>query len=377
MNVIVLGQFPWNWDKMEGGVESTLTYLVDEMARLPDVRVQVVTCRPEISAPQTRRRGPVKVTYLPRLRLGRITFHRRDIAAIQRVIDAERPDIVHAHGTSVYAGAALQCGLPAVLTVHGVVFRELNYAVNLSQRLRGMLDAYYERRCLRRTKYLIALAPYVRREFAGVTKATTWNIPNAVSGHFFALERKPVPQTILYPGVITPRKAVHELVQAVAIVRRTLPNVRLRIAGEPYYPEYLAKVREIVDREGMEQDVEFLGFQSEDGVLREYAHASVMALASHQETLPAVVQQAMAARLPIVSTAVGGVPDIVEHGKSGLLVSPGDVQGLASALLRVLDNQTLAASLADEARQYAEAHFRADVVAGRVADVYRQILETA
>ncbi len=105
--------------------------------------------------------------------------------------------------------------------------------------------------------------------------------------------------------------------------------------------------------------------------------ASVMALASHQETLPAVVQQAMAARLPVVSTAVGGVPDIVQHGKSGLLVPPGDVQGLAVALLRVLEDQALAASLAEEARRYAEEHFRADVVAANVAGVYRQILEMA
>jgi len=377
VKVLILGQFPSDWERMEGGVESTLVYLVDEMAKLPDVRVQVVTCRPEISAPQTRQRGPARVTYLPRLRLGRITFHRRDITAIQRVIDAEKPDIVHGHGTSVYAGAALQCGLPAVLTVHGVVFRELHYALNLPQRMRGLLDAYYERQCLRRTKYLIALAPYVAREFAGVTQARTWNIPNAVSDRFFALEREPAPQTILFPGVITPRKAVHELVQAVAIVRRTVPNATVRIAGEAYYPEYFAEVQRIVRREGMEQNVQFLGFQSEDGVLREYAMASVMALASHQETLPAVVQQAMAARLPVVSTAVGGVPDIVQHGKSGLLVPPGDVQGLAVALLRVLEDQALAASLAEEARRYAEEHFRADVVAANVAGVYRQILEMA
>jgi glycosyltransferase involved in cell wall biosynthesis len=99
-----------------------------------------------------------------------------------------------------------------------------------------------------------------------------------------------------------------------------------------------------------------------------------MALASHQETLPTVVQQAMAARLPVVSTAVGGVPDIVENERTGLLVSPGDVQGLADALLRVLRNRALADSLAREARAYAEENFHASAVARRVMDVYCQVL---
>ena len=375
MKVMILGQFPMDWSKMEGGVESSLSYLVDELAGREDVQLQLVTCRPEIAEPEVRQRGATRIVYLPRGRLGRITFHRKDIAAICCIVDAERPDIVHGHGTSVYAGAALQCGRPAILTVHGIVFRELQFAVNRAQRLRGLLDAYYERRCLRRTKYLIAIAPYVQREFAGVTKAQTWNIPNAISPAFFALERDAEPNTILFPGVVTPRKAVDELIRAVALVRRALSDVRLRIAGETkHYPGYVASVHRLIAQENLESNVQFLGFQTEGGVLQEYARSAVMALASHQETLPTVVQQAMAARLPVVSTAVGGVPDIVENERTGLLVSPGDVQGLADALLRVLRNRALADSLAREARAYAEENFHASAVARRVMDVYCQVL---
>jgi glycosyltransferase involved in cell wall biosynthesis len=376
VKVLILGQFPWDWQRMEGGVESTLLYLVDELAVLPDTQVQVIACHPWIATPEVRERGAVRVHYLPRQRRGRITGYREDIAAIQRIIDAERPDIVHGHGTSVYAGAALQCGRPAVITAHGIVFRELNYAMNLAGRLRGMLDASYERRCIARARYLIAIAPYVQREFGATVRGRIWNIPNAIADGFFAIEPKPTPDTILYPGVVTPRKAVDELIEALSLVHESVPDVQLRIAGETrYYPGYVARVRQIVVEKGLEANVQFLGFQSEDGILREYASASVLALASHQETLPVSVQQAMATGLPVASTAVGGVSDIMVHEKSGLLVKPGDMRALADAMLRLLQDQPLAQSLAARARQYAEANFRASVVARRVRDVYQEILD--
>jgi glycosyltransferase involved in cell wall biosynthesis len=72
---------------------------------------------------------------------------------------------------------------------------------------------------------------------------------------------------------------------------------------------------------------------------------------------------------------VGGVSDIMVHEKSGLLVKPGDMRALADALLRLLQDQPLAQSLAARARQYAEANFRASVVARRVRDVYQEILD--
>ena len=375
MKVLILSPFPLDWDKPKGGIESTLQYFLDGVGERRDVELHVVTSLPAVPAPQVRQRGPVRITYLPRRRRGRMIFYRQDFAAIRQVVEHERPDLVHAHGTTFYAGAALASGVPAVITAHGIVFRELRYSSGWSEKGRTLWDALYERCCVRRARYLIAIAPYVQREFAKVTRARTWAVPNPVSPGFFSLEREPQPNRILFAGVVTPRKAVHELVQAVGRVRRMLPQAHLRIAGDMGgNPRYAAYVKRLVAEERLEDNVQFLGALSEQAVLEEYRRAAVLVLPAHQETLPAVVAQAMAARLPVVSTAVGGVPDIVEDGRTGLLVRPGAVRDMASALLRLLTNQPLASSLAGAAHEYAFAHFPASVVADAVLEVYRQAL---
>ncbi len=375
MKVLILSPFPLDWERAHGGVESTVTYLLDGIGARDDVRVHVVTSLPLVRSPQTRTRGPVRITYLPRLRWGRLIGYAGDFRAIRRIVEEERPDIVHGHGTTFYGGAALAAGVPAVITAHGVAFREFPYLRGLSQRVRGLWDAWYERRCVRRARYLIAIAPYVAREFAHWTRARVWFVPNAISERFFAPQRTPEPHTILFAGVVSPRKAVHELVHAVASVRRALPNVALRIAGDTrQFPDYVARIRRFVAEQGLEGNVQFLGPLAESEILAEYARAAVLALPSWQETLPAAVAQAMAAGLPVVSTAVGGVPDIIQDGQTGMLVRPGDVAGLAGALTRVLTDAGLAHSLADAARSYAEANFRSAVVAQRVLGVYADVL---
>ncbi len=375
MKVLILSPFPLDWERAQGGVESTVLYFLDGMAAVGDASLHVVTSLPSVPSPQTRDRGPVRVTYLPRLRWGRAVGYAGDFRAIRRIVEREQPDLVHGQGTTFYGGAALASGAPAVITAHGVAFREVAYLRGLSQRARGLWDAWYERRCVRRAHYLIAIAPYVAREFARWTRAQVWHVPNAISERFFALPRAPEPRTILFAGVVSPRKAVYELVQAMASVRKALPDVRLRIAGDTRaFPRYVSRIRRLVAEQGLEGNVQFLGPLPESGILEEYARAAALALPSWQETLPAAVAQAMAAGVPVVGAAVGGIPDIIQDGQTGLLVRPGDVAGLADTLLRVLTDAPLADSLADAARSYAEANFRSVVVARRVLDVYAEVL---
>lgn len=375
MKVLILSPFPLDWERAHGGVESTVMYFLDGVAARDDVRLHVVTSLPSVHSPQTRERGLVRITYLPRLRWGRAVGYAGDFRAIRRIVEQEQPDLAHGQGTTFYAGAALASGVPAVITAHGVAFRELAYLRGLSQRMRGLWDAWYERRCIRQTRYLIAIAPYVAREFSRWTRARVWHVPNAISERFFALPRAPEPHTILFAGVVSPRKAVYELVQAVDAVRRRLPDVRLRVAGDTRaFPDYVSRIRRLVAERGLEDNVQFLGALAESDILNEYARAAVLALPSWQETLPAAVAQAMAAGVPVVSTAVGGIPDIVQDGQTGVLVRPGDVGGLADALLRVLTDVGFAGSLAGAARSYAQANFQGAVVARRVLDVYADVL---
>lgn len=88
-----------------------------------------------------------------------------------------------------------------------------------------------------------------------------------------------------------------------------------------------------------------------------------------------VIEQAMAAGKAVVATRVGGVPYLVSHGRTGLLVEHGDIAGLAEAIILLLTNDGLRARIGVQAKEEASRRFRAEVVARQTYDVYRKILE--
>jgi glycosyltransferase involved in cell wall biosynthesis len=110
-------------------------------------------------------------------------------------------------------------------------------------------------------------------------------------------------------------------------------------------------------------------------MVTEYTRCAVLALPSKQETAPVVVAEAMAAGRPVVATRCCGMPHMVEHEASGLLVDDEDVSGLAGALLLVLGDDALRARMGQRGRMLAEARFRADLVAQQTRDVYLKILD--
>jgi glycosyltransferase involved in cell wall biosynthesis len=153
-------------------------------------------------------------------------------------------------------------------------------------------------------------------------------------------------------------------------VAAALPAARLVIAGSG--PEESA-LRAMVTREGMGERVEFAGRLSRDEMAARYRAASVALNPSRVDNMPNSLLEALASGVPIVSTDAGGIPHVVAHERTALLVPPGDAQAMADALLRILRDPPLAARLAAagtaEAQRYAWASVREALAA-----VYASVL---
>jgi glycosyltransferase involved in cell wall biosynthesis len=148
---------------------------------------------------------------------------------------------------------------------------------------------------------------------------------------------------ILTVSRIAPQKSLPVLVEAAARLRGRIPGLRWLVAGDGD-PALLASLQQQVTTSGA--PVTFLGARSDVPVLM--AAADAFALPSAWEARSLAVQEAMAARLPVVATAVGGLPELL--GDTGLLVAPGEPVALADALERVLTDRALAKDLSDRAR---------------------------
>jgi len=380
MRIAILGPYPLDTERL-GGVEVAIVYVQRELLKLSDLELQIITCKEELSAPRVVEQGRLRVIYLPRGRFGRVTRHRREVQAILGALRRFEPDIVHAHGSGLYAGAALASPYPAVITVHGIISQEAKLLTGWRNKLRGFFDAQYERAVIRRARHLMLITPYVEKVFAGVFSGKSYLVENACDERFFALERRPVAGRILFAGPVIPRKGVLPLLMALRLVREQVPTVHLRIAGPTMgRPDYFQACATYVREEGLGEAVSFLGQLAQEQMLAEYATCTVFALPSFQETAPMVIEQAMAAGVPSVATRAGGVPWMLEEGVTGLTLpvpdsAEGDPETLAQALLRLLLDPEMANRMEQRTKEVALARFWPESVARRTLEVYRQVIE--
>jgi glycosyltransferase involved in cell wall biosynthesis len=376
VRVAMLGQYPLDEERIVGGPEAVIVPLLHSLARFHDLEMHVVTCQPGVEDRLTKTASGLPLHVLKRKRLGRITFHRRDVASIQRTLQRLSPDVVHAQGLGIYAAAAAHSPYPHVVTAHGIIFREAEFATGLASRFRRFMDSVYERYCLAKVKSLVSISPYVEEELVQTRgfQGRVYRIENPVDDIFFAMNGQGEEATILYAGRVLPRKGLLYLLRALAKVRQAMPRVCLRVAGETESAAaYFEACRQFIKQQVLDSAVIFLGSLTMEQMVEEYARCAVLALPSKQETAPVVVAEAMAAGRPVVATRVCGVPYLVEDGVSGLLVHYGDIDGLASALLRVLRDSQLRMQMGQRGRKMAETRFRADVVARETRQLYLQL----
>jgi len=223
------------------------------------------------------------------------------------------------------------------------------YLTQFGHGLRTSLKAAYyywaQRRCAESSAALIV---------AGKKQALQWRgrgIPVHETRPIVALEarhceqrrpRNDGPREILYVGHIGTRKGLQTLVAALPEIRRLVPGTRLRIVGQGPFLETLKQ------RLASDEAVVFQGYVPDFETLREvYRTADVLVIPSLDEGLPRVMYEAWAHSLPVVATAVGGIPYLVKDGGEALLV-PRDTPGaLGRAVARVLVDKDLGASLAE------------------------------
>jgi glycosyltransferase involved in cell wall biosynthesis len=170
---------------------------------------------------------------------------------------------------------------------------------------------------------------------------------------------------------IDQQKGQFELIEAVRLASRHFSKLRLLIAGEPTFgegPPYMDFLRRKAAEYGMEDTVIFTGFR--DDVPRILAALDVFAMPSYEETFGNCLVEAMLAGLPCIGTDGGGTPEVLEHGKVGLLVEPRSVESLGRAIQALLENPTLRRDLGVKARESARKRFNLEKVMRRVEAFY-------
>jgi glycosyltransferase involved in cell wall biosynthesis len=212
-----------------------------------------------------------------------------------------------------------------------------------------------------------ATAAEIRRDYrveeVGVIPNVTGGLDVAPSG---SLEGEP--GYLLFVGRLRIRKGVEVLLEALRELRGRIPGTRLRIAGDG---EHRAALERRVDELGLRDAVSFLGSCDGARVRTLLREAAALVVPSIYEGMPLVVLEAMDAGVPVVASAVSGIPEVVVDGETGWLVPPEDPEALAGALTEVLGGPAEARRRGEAGRRRVEERYRP----ARAAADWRALME--
>ncbi|SDF23268.1 Glycosyltransferase involved in cell wall bisynthesis [Blastococcus fimeti] len=318
-----------------GGIGRVMSYVLAGL-RPGDVDVEVLDTRGTST-------HPVR-SLLPLLR----SCARLLLLGFRRGVDVVHVNI-SSHGSALRKGLVVRtcrlAGLPVVLHLHASSFPEFYAPLPaLAQR--------WVRRTFDLAVRVVVLSEtwrdYVQEEL-GVRPELVTVLPNAAPGSAVpAPARRPGEELrFLFLGRLGPRKGAPELLDALADPRLGRHAWRATLAGDGDVATYRARAAD----HGLTGRTAFPGWIAPDAVDGLLADAHVLVLPSHAEGMPMSVLEAFAAGVPVVCTPVGGLAEVVVDGENGLLVPPGDVDALAGALARVLDDEPLRRRLAAGARE--------------------------
>jgi glycosyltransferase involved in cell wall biosynthesis len=374
----MLGSFPTDPERMPGGVEAVIRNLATELARDPDNEVHVLTCVRGQREARRRDYEGVRLHYLPGWPgLGNLTLHRADRRTLGQALAVLAPDLVHGHGTDAYATAVVDTDWPQVVTVHGILYKEVRLYRGLRGAVRRWALSRLERRVLARSRHISVIARYVQDAIAPYTRARFHHIANPVDRGRFDQPSHDDGRTILSVATVQERKGQLHLVEALARVRREQPAARLLLMGKVVEPAYGAAVERRAAELGLADAVELTGFVSDAERDAALQGCAVFTLASLEESSPVSIAEAMTLGKPVVATRVGGVPDLVADGETGHLVDHGDVAATAAALGRLLADRGYRRACGERAAARARRDFHPESVARQTMAMYREIIQEA
>ncbi|PVZ14668.1 glycosyltransferase family 4 protein [Actinomycetospora cinnamomea] len=282
------------------------------------------------------------------------------------------PHVVHAHDWLVAhaaIGLADLTGAPLVATIHAT--EGGRHGGWLSQPLNQQVHSV-EWWLTRRADAVVTCSQAMRAEVTGLFDVDPDDVTvlhNGIEPQGWVRPRRVAdgPPTLLYLGRLEWEKGVHDLVAALPAIRRAHAGTRLLVAGTGSCSDWLA---ERARAARVRRSVRLLG-HVDDATLRDLlASADAAVLPSRYEPFGITALEAAAAGAPLVASRAGGLGEVVVDGVTGLSFAPGDVPGLAAAVVRCLDDPVAARTRADAARARLDTDFAWPAIADDTAALY-------
>jgi len=310
------------------------------------------------------------------IRINRHAFGLSQIFDIYRVIAKHKPDIIHTHGykTNLLGFAfAKYKGIRIVTTCHGWLTSG-NKKTNVFNKLSTI--------CLKFFDTVITVSDQMQSMLINsgvpVSKMVILRNMPAISRSSARIEKEnlryvlnlpPKSKLIGFVGRLEKIKGCDQFVEAAAIAARKLQDCHFIIVGDGSQKELLENRVKVL---GVDKYIHFLGYVEHTDPI--FEDLDVYILPSRNEGLPLSLLEAMYFRIPIIASAVGGVPEVIRDGISGRLIPPNEPQKLASAILEALQSYPKSVDMARAAKRIVDEKFSIEKWVRRIENIYLEMV---
>jgi len=334
----------------------------------------------------------------------------------KKVIQKTNPDIVHIHGVEYAHGLALMraCpnlnyiisiqGLTSVIARYytgGIPEKEIRRSITLRDIIRQdtLLNAKkkfkirgrrVEYEYLRRAKHVIGRTQWDQDHVRTINPNISYHFCNeSLRDEFYTTVKWNIQSkkehTIFLSQAAYPIKGLHKVLEAVYLIKEQFPNIQLRIAGADItkidslsdklrlggYGRY---IRRLMHKYGLEENISFRGFLNAKDMVKEYLNCHLFVCPSSIENSPNSLGEAQILGVPCIASYVGGIPDMIVHGKTGLLYRFEEVEMLAQNINKLFTNDALTVKLSSNGIKIAAQRHNRNKNALKTMAIYKELI---
>jgi glycosyltransferase involved in cell wall biosynthesis len=234
-----------------------------------------------------------------------------------------------------------------------------------------------EKETIVKSNFFISHADFCDEFIRNLNKnAKIFKIDDITKDEYFNIKREPVKNSILFIAYPTKTKGLKELILTFNEIYFQYDDIKIIVVGN-YDENYKKSLLSLLKSHEAKDKIIFKGFLSNQNLLIEFSKADLFVFPSYFETSPNVIMEAMSAGVPIITTNVGGIPDMISDGYTGLLVEPKNSVDLKSKITFLLDNPELKVFLGNNARIEAKKRFKNKIVVEKVLSAYKYVIDNS
>jgi glycosyltransferase involved in cell wall biosynthesis len=324
------------------------------------------------------------------------------------------PDVVHIHGSEYPHGLAYVNAVGSqgvIVSVQGLISRiARNYfagirKVDLLQKLtfydlfiastpmkeqkKYMCQGYLEEELLRKVGHVVGRTTWDHDHIWAINPRVNYYFCNEIlrSSFYSGCKwnvHKCQRHRIFLSQASKPIKGIHKVIEALPLILRSYPDTEVYVAGNDFvntasfhaklrYTTYAKYVKSLICKYGIEEKIHFTGMLNADCMAEQYQLANVFICPSAIENSPNSLGEAQLIGCPVVASYVGGIPDMIDNGKTGLLYRFGETEMLAAAVCRIFDDDKLAQELSVNGIDVAQQRHDGLKNAIRMMDIYKKV----